>query len=77
MHNGQDRTCQTRPGSSHWFPSWLASFMINNRDDSLENCSPADDDPALLCAHHELAGDGGLEAEAVDAGRELRVLGVG
>ena len=39
--------------------------------------SPADDDPALLGAHHELAGDRGLEAEAVDAGRELRVLGVG
>ena len=51
--------------------------MISHRDDSLQNCSPANDDPALLCAHHELAGDGGLEAEAVDAGRELRVLGVG
>ena len=38
---------------------------------------PADDHPALLGAHHELAGDGGLEAQAVDAGRKLRVFGVG
>ena len=37
---------------------------------------PADNHPALLSAHHELAGDRGLEAQAVDARRELRVLGV-
>ena len=37
---------------------------------------PGDDDAALLGAHHELAGDGRLEAEAVDAGREFLVLAV-
>ena len=35
---------------------------------------PGDDDAALLGAHHELAGDGRLEAETVDAGRELLIL---
>ena len=37
---------------------------------------PRDDDAALLGPHHELAGDGRLEAEAVDAGREVRILAV-
>ena len=55
-------------------------MIINDKscgDDSGQNESPADDDPALFGAHHELAGDGRLEAEAVDAGGELGVLGVG
>ena len=37
---------------------------------------PGDDDAALLGPHHELAGDGWLEAETVDAGRELLILAV-
>ena len=50
--------------------------MISHKGDSLQNCSPADDDTSLLCAHHELAGDGRLEAETVDAGREVLILAV-